>query len=107
MTFTSAAALPGDTPGLRRPTIASVLPHRLVSWLIGNGKYRSIWLPGANTEAKSNDAGRTPTTVVGSSFKVSGRPTIAGSDPKRLSQDRKSTRLNSSHLGISYAVFCL
>src|SRR5262245_64745728 len=24
-----------------------------------------------------------------------------------LHQDRKSTRLNSSHLGISYAVFCL
>src|ERR1035438_7222998 len=27
--------------------------------------------------------------------------------PPRLPQDRKSTRLNSSHLGISYAVFCL
>src|SRR5258705_5815949 len=26
---------------------------------------------------------------------------------KDLGQDRKSTRLNSSHLGISYAVFCL
>src|SRR5947199_3607343 len=25
----------------------------------------------------------------------------------RLFRDRKSTRLNSSHLGISYAVFCL
>src|ERR1039458_10754257 len=25
----------------------------------------------------------------------------------RFDQDRKSTRLNSSHLGISYAVFCL
>src|SRR5438045_7980313 len=25
----------------------------------------------------------------------------------QVSQDRKSTRLNSSHLGISYAVFCL
>src|ERR1035441_464619 len=25
----------------------------------------------------------------------------------RENQDRKSTRLNSSHLGISYAVFCL
>src|SRR5437899_10197954 len=25
----------------------------------------------------------------------------------REGQDRKSTRLNSSHLGISYAVFCL
>src|SRR5262245_64664506 len=31
-------------------------------------------------------------------------------DPKKPvppGQDRKSTRLNSSHLGISYAVFCL
>src|SRR5438045_8757562 len=25
----------------------------------------------------------------------------------RIREDRKSTRLNSSHLGISYAVFCL
>src|SRR5258705_5186804 len=28
-----------------------------------------------------------------------------GAEPRH--QDRKSTRLNSSHLGISYAVFCL
>src|SRR5215472_13101336 len=27
--------------------------------------------------------------------------------PYHLQSDRKSTRLNSSHLGISYAVFCL
>src|SRR5437899_9685361 len=27
--------------------------------------------------------------------------------PASRSRDRKSTRLNSSHLGISYAVFCL
>src|SRR5947199_1647083 len=27
--------------------------------------------------------------------------------PRCLDIDRKSTRLNSSHLGISYAVFCL
>src|SRR5205814_10061343 len=26
---------------------------------------------------------------------------------KRIFRDRKSTRLNSSHLGMSYAVFCL
>src|SRR5205814_6429635 len=35
----------------------------------------------------------------------------APAGPRRLSlsvsPDRKSTRLNSSHLGISYAVFCL
>src|SRR5256885_3517191 len=28
-------------------------------------------------------------------------------DRRRLDEDRKSTRLNSSHLVISYAVFCL
>src|SRR5205814_7479579 len=27
--------------------------------------------------------------------------------PRPMDRDRKSTRLNSSHLGISYAVFCL
>src|SRR5947199_3372172 len=30
-----------------------------------------------------------------------------GDDRAHPSRDRKSTRLNSSHLGISYAVFCL
>src|SRR6195952_5864566 len=34
------------------------------------------------------------------------RLAVVGDDPMLLS-DRKSTRLNSSHLGISYAVFCL
>src|SRR5258705_12066835 len=32
---------------------------------------------------------------------------FVGSDPMNGDTDRKSTRLNSSHLGISYAVFCL
>src|SRR5688500_20307623 len=36
------------------------------------------------------------------SFHVEGRPR-----PGPRKQDRKSTRLNSSHLVISYAVFCL
>src|SRR2546427_12755730 len=31
----------------------------------------------------------------------------AGARGKKASQDRKSTRLNSSHSQISYAVFCL
>src|SRR5438045_5690342 len=34
-----------------------------------------------------------------------GADRTAHADPRR--EDRKSTRLNSSHLGISYAVFCL
>src|SRR3712207_7314375 len=37
------------------------------------------------------------------------RPVDRDGDPRavRLSPDRKSTRLNSSHANISYAVFCL
>src|SRR5207249_6382684 len=34
-----------------------------------------------------------------------GRP--RGREPPRGRRDRKSTRLNSSHVSISYAVFCL
>src|SRR5262245_64681178 len=35
------------------------------------------------------------------------RPTGRRPPGTRATSDRKSTRLNSSHLGISYAVFCL
>src|SRR5438045_7113128 len=34
-------------------------------------------------------------------------PRDGKADDRRVRGDRKSTRLNSSHLGISYAVFCL
>src|SRR5262245_65337173 len=42
-------------------------------------------------------------------FRISGSsgPRGRSSVSPRISGDRKSTRLNSSHLGISYAVFCL
>src|ERR1035438_6272058 len=46
--------------------------------------------------------------------RVPSAPTLSQSGPLilpkvsvELESDRKSTRLNSSHLGISYAVFCL
>src|SRR3712207_8845744 len=36
-----------------------------------------------------------------------GSPSPCGCRPSRIASDRKSTRLNSSHANISYAVFCL
>src|SRR5215208_7371142 len=36
-----------------------------------------------------------------------GAHTAAALDPRHPGADRKSTRLNSSHVAISYAVFCL
>src|SRR5256885_12894877 len=38
---------------------------------------------------------------------VSERFNVSNDEPRKRAQDRKSTRLNSSHLVISYAVFCL
>src|SRR5699024_5724951 len=38
---------------------------------------------------------------------LEGRAAAAREADRRLTQDRKSTRLNSSHVSISYAVFCL
>src|SRR2546426_8619976 len=38
---------------------------------------------------------------------VDGHAAHAAEPPGEVLQDRKSTRLNSSHLVISYAVFCL
>src|SRR5256885_10038402 len=38
---------------------------------------------------------------------ILGRAWLEGKGREKLFQDRKSTRLNSSHLVISYAVFCL
>src|SRR5690606_39610559 len=42
----------------------------------------------------------------GADLNQDGRPML-GSRADHLQQDRKSTRLNSSHVKISYAVFCL
>src|SRR2546426_11889462 len=61
---------------------------------------------------------RVPTSAFGvSAFKYSHIPSFPPSrpnpdsryppNPEAASKDRKSTRLNSSHLVISYAVFCL
>src|SRR5690554_7569393 len=35
------------------------------------------------------------------------QPQVSGAIQEMLERDRKSTRLNSSHVRISYAVFCL
>src|SRR5262245_62826349 len=55
-----------------------------------------LWRAGGTLEAA-------PRTDVVSAAKMLGHAWLVTA----LNPDRKSTRLNSSHLGISYAVFCL
>src|SRR3712207_7152440 len=54
-------------------------------------------------------AALTPTGECGSGRRPTGRHCLAqrATHERRLTRDRKSTRLNSSHANISYAVFCL
>src|SRR5262245_3813790 len=85
----------------------------------GNVQPMPIALPDFISEA---DSGRSVTAVISNNLQRSGlfapiNPAafierITNSDsvprfPDWRAIDRKSTRLNSSHLGISYAVFCL
>src|SRR5688572_32290762 len=56
-------------------------------------------------QARLQRAGHKPIVVVGGATGMVGDP--SGKSDERNLLDRKSTRLNSSHSQISYAVFCL
>src|SRR5690606_42021946 len=81
---------------LRRPPRSTLFPYTTLfrSWR-GNGRTgrrtdRSV--PAARGELRSLPAAN---------------PVRAARPPDHRHRDRKSTRLNSSHVKISYAVFCL
>src|SRR2546426_8341028 len=81
---------------IRRPPRSTLFPYTTL--------FRSNWLSDANTAM--------PAIIVMSVWQAVGYYTaiyMAGlADIQTLiTIDRKSTRLNSSHLVISYAVFCL
>src|SRR5437899_7504830 len=72
---------------IRRPPRSTLFPYTTL--------FRS---PGANEDAEWS---------VELAHAAAGRGPAKGDPPRACHIDRKSTRLNSSHLGISYAVFCL
>src|SRR5256885_12263130 len=77
----------------RSPRLKKRLPSARAAFALRRA--RSFRAAGPDAEADSDDASSTP---------AGGR--VAAPLHRRTS-DRKSTRLNSSHLVISYAVFCL
>src|SRR5262245_39645834 len=58
------------------------------------------WHPGAKNRVQYGSS----KALISAKFTFTGLPAHAAGSPDK---DLKSTRLNSSHLGISYAVFCL
>src|SRR5258705_9393756 len=90
---------------IRRPPRSTLFPYTTL--------FRSVAAPSKvpnlkATQTGSND-GKTKASDhrLDSAGELEGLPRDLDSDLDIDRVDRKSTRLNSSHLGISYAVFCL
>src|SRR6266513_2207759 len=128
----SAAATELSTPPdmATRTRSFTVPPHPSAEWGMRNAEYKGRVESRNETRAAiPHSALRTPHSGFGSSVQDRGqcpdlvdnlgeraddrlyvfqRVVLAEREPQRRhAQDRKSTRLNSSHVSISYAVFCL
>src|SRR3712207_8580111 len=83
---------------IRRPPRSTLFPYTTL--------FRSVTLRGEQVELLAKSLRPLPfgkeQIVDGQTVRYSGF-----SDPEQRYRDRKSTRLNSSHANISYAVFCL
>src|SRR5690349_23816582 len=81
---------------VRRPPSSTLFPTRRSSDL------KELERQHALAEARAKARARQLAAM-----KVRARDRLAGQQTELQRQDRKSTRLNSSHVEISYAVFCL
>src|SRR3712207_7592878 len=86
---------------IRRPPRSTLFPYTTL--------FRSQ-LGGVGDRAGTGRGGDVPaagTRPVRGALAAARWPDRARREPRRHCPDRKSTRLNSSHANISYAVFCL
>src|SRR5947199_3616492 len=79
---------------LRPPPRSTLFPYTTLFRSDGDGRIRALVTFAGNPVLSTPNGARLDRALAGLEYMVS-------------IEDRKSTRLNSSHLGISYAVFCL
>src|SRR3712207_8953165 len=91
---------------IRRPPRSTLFPYTTL--------FRSLVVDGVEllVQRRSQQGGgvgswRAPLGAEGDSASASRRDDLPPAKSREVLQDRKSTRLNSSHANISYAVFCL
>src|SRR3712207_7744274 len=96
---------------IRRPPRSTLFPYTTLFRSQEDGELTVAVDPAALQEAMGDDFAEFGTPAEDARFELSGGsvsivPSVdgVGVDP---AADRKSTRLNSSHANISYAVFCL
>src|SRR5258705_9394640 len=80
---------------IRRPPRSTLFPYTTL--------FRSLRLPLGKPDLSQAKEILEESHIIIESIK----PSASGLHVVEMHGDRKSTRLNSSHLGISYAVFCL
>src|SRR3712207_7382985 len=90
---------------IRRPPRSTLFPYTTLFRSEGRlpGRRAPDRLPW-NRDSHLQGQGRTPQAFPNPPWAERGRP---GEEGPPCPADRKSTRLNSSHANISYAVFCL
>src|SRR2546421_3454815 len=86
---------------IRRPPRSTLFPYTTLFRSMNGGVVASVPLSGAQTIRLTTDSGDYDFLAF-----VPAAPSLRFNTPT-ISGDRKSTRLNSSHDQISYAVFCL
>src|SRR3712207_8658038 len=82
---------------IRRPPRSTLFPYTTLFRSRVSTRFDSVVL----TDARGDNTGE-HFVALGAQ-----RPRLRQRTPRLLQEDRKSTRLNSSHANISYAVFCL
>src|SRR5437667_1134761 len=91
---------------IRPPPRSTLFPYTTLFRSVGHATLReAVDHPGDRLRRQSAAVALLPDDVVGAHRGA--RDSITDGGGQRGRQDRKSTRLNSSHITISYAVFCL
>src|SRR3712207_7851901 len=91
---------------IRRPPRSTLFPYTTLFRSDGDRieaiRYRSVW-PGIDAVIRTQPGGWACDLIVEPGVD----PGVIEMEYVGATEDRKSTRLNSSHANISYAVFCL
>src|SRR2546426_5359830 len=92
---------------IRRPPRSTLFPYTTLFRSVGEGD--TVRLSALGLDKNGYPIGHTQANPLGLATSIwhSGSGCVASLPGSEAPGDRKSTRLNSSHLVISYAVFCL
>src|SRR3712207_8863510 len=91
---------------IRRPPRSTLFPYTTLFRSQGDERQAAAGVGGAADEEQPGDGRPVGRPQEGRQRAVAGRA-VDGAADRSGALDRKSTRLNSSHANISYAVFCL